>query len=150
VRKLLALALVLASTSLGAPVVGFAQSLRPPVGSVSGQLVDVGGRALANQRVELLSGGASISSTITGNHGEWSFANVAPGDYVVRASVNGTLIGARVSVASGQVATALIVAPSAAAPSAAFLGGLGVLGGSLVIAGVVAAVITTVVLVTGS
>ena len=84
--------------------------------------MDAGGRALVNQRVELLRDSEVLNSTATGSRGEWSFANVAAGDYVVRTIVNGQVAGIHVSVVSGQTtARALIVAPSAAAPSAVFL-----------------------------
>jgi hypothetical protein len=152
VRKLLALALVLVTASLGVPAGIFAQSpATRQLGAISGELVDAGGRALVNQRVELARAGEIVQTTTTGSRGEWSFANVTPGDYVVRALVNGQVAGIRVLLTSGQtVANALIVAPSAAAPSAAFLAGLGALGATLVVAVIAAVIITTVVKVTGS
>jgi hypothetical protein len=92
-----------------------------------------------------------VQSTTTGVSGNWSFTNVAAGDYVVRMILNDQAAGIRVSVVPGQtVSNALIVTPSAAAPSAAFLAGLGLLGGILTGAAVAAAVITTAVVVTGS
>jgi hypothetical protein len=101
--------------------------------------------------VELVRAGEIVNSTITGTRGEWLLTNVTPGEYVVRVVVNGQVAGMRVSVAPGQtVANALIVAPGAAAPSAAFLAALGLLGGTLVGAAIAAAIITTVVVVTGS
>ena len=150
-RKLLAVALILVTASFGLPGGALAQSSRSTLGTVSGEAVDAGGRALVNQRVELVRVGEVVQSTTTGSRGEWSFVNVASGDYVVRMMINGQVAGIRVSVAPGQaIARALIVAPSAAAPSAAFLAALGLLGGSLVVGGIVAAVVTTVVVVTGS
>ena len=151
-RKLLTFALVLATVALGAPAGLFAQSAAPsPLATISGETVDAGGRALVSQRVELVRSGEVIATTTSGSRGEWSFANVAPGDYVVRATFNGQVAGVRVSMVAGQlIARAVIVAPSAAAPSAAFLAGLGLLGGTLVAVGVAAAIITTVVIVTGS
>lgn len=151
-RKLVALALVLVTASLGAPAGIFAQAPIPAqLATISGEVVDAGGRALLNQRVELVRAGEITQTTSTGSRGEWSFVNVTPGDYVVRIVVNGQVSGIRVSVAPGQVVTnALIVAPSAAAPSAAFLVLLGPLFGTLVVGAVVAAVVTTVVVVTGS
>ena len=151
-RKLLALALVLVTASLGAPVGVFAQSPgSAQLATISGETLDAGGRALVNQRVELVRAGDVVQSTTTGSRGEWSFTNVVPDDYVVRAVINGTVAGIRVSVTSGQtIAHALIVAPSAAAPSAAFLAALGLLGGTLLGVGIAAAIIATVVAVTGS
>ena len=151
-RKLMALALVLVTASLGAPVGVLAQSPGgAQLATISGEALDAGGRALVNQSVELVRAGDVVQSTTTGSRGEWSFTNVAPDDYVVRTVVNGMTAGIRVSVTSGQtIAHALIVAPSAAAPSAAFLSRLGLLGGALVGGAIAAAVITTVVKVTGS
>ena len=151
-RKLIALALVLVTISLGAPVGVFAQSPgSAQLGAISGETLDAGGRALVNLRVELVQAGEVVQSTTTGSRGEWSFTNVAPGDYVVRMVINGQVAGSRVSLTPGQtIARALIVAPSAAAPSAVFLAALGLLGGALVTAAVVVAVVTTVVVKTGS
>jgi len=151
-RKLIALALVVVTASFGVPVGLLAQApLAAQQGTISGEALDAGGRALAGQRVELVQSGEVVQTTTTGTRGEWTFANVAPGEYVVRMLVNGQVTGIRVSLASGQAVTnALIVAPSAAAPSAAFLAALGLLGATLVVVGVAAAIITTVVVVTGS
>ena len=150
VRKLIALVLVTAL--LGAPVGVFGQSQGGArLATISGEVLDAGGRALVNQRVELVRAGDVVQSTTTGGRGEWSFTNVAPDDYIVRTVVNGKTAGIRVSVTSNQtIARALIVAPSAAVPSAAFLSRFGLLGGTLVAGAIVAAIITTVVKVTGS
>lgn len=152
VRKLLAVALVLVTVSFGVPAGVFAQvPARAQLATISGTAVDAGGRALMNQRVELVRATEVVGSTITGSRGEWLFTNVTPGDYVVRVIVNGQVAGIRVSVAPGQTfANALIVAPSAAAPSAAFLAALGLLGGTLIGAAVAAAIVVTVVVATGS
>ena len=149
-NRLLALTLVLVMGALGAPVGIHAQAPMPGhLATISGAAVDAGGRALINERVELVQAGQTVASTRTGSRGEWSFMNVTPGDYVVRLVVSGQVAGIRVSVTPGQtVANAVIVAPSLAAPSAAF--GLGVLGTTLIGAAVAAAVVTTVILVTGS
>lgn len=151
-RKLLVLAVVLVTVSLGVPTGVFAQAPAPAqLATISGQATDAGGRALINQRVELVRTGEIVGFTNTGSRGEWSFTNVTPGDYVVRAVVNGQVAGIRVSVTPGQTVTnALIVAPGAAAPSAAFLAGLGALGATLVVVAIVAVIITTVILATGS
>jgi ClpP class serine protease len=149
-RKLITVASVLVTVSLGVPAGIFAQAPMPALATISGEALDAGGRALASQRVELVQDGAVVSSTTTGSRGEWSFTNVRAGDYVVRIVVNGQIAGIRVSVVTGQtVASALIVAPSAAVPSAAFLG-INSVGGALVASVAAAAIITTVILVTGS
>ena len=152
VKKLMTLVLVLVTASLGFPSVGFAQTrTSTSLGTISGETVDAGGRALVNQRVELLRDSEVLNSTTSGSRGEWSFSNVAAGEYVVRTVINGKVAGARVSVTPGQmIARAMIVAPSASAPAPAFLGALGLLGG-LVLGGVIAAiVITTIVIKTKS
>lgn len=145
------LALVVLTASFGFPVQSFAQTA-PVVkhGTISGEAMDAGGRGIAQQRVELVQGSQVLQVTMTGNRGEFTFAKVTPGDYVVRTMVNGHVTGIRVTVASASVANATIVAPSAAAPSGAFLAGLGPLLGTLVVGGIVAAVVTTVVVVSGS
>ena len=151
-RKLIALALVVVTVSFGVPGSVWAQApVTAQLGTISGEAVDAGGRALVNQRVELVQAGEVVHTTTTGSRGEWIFTSVLPGDYVVRMLVNGKVTGIRVIVTPGQAVTnALIVAPSAAAPSAAFLDSLGLLGGTLLIAGITAAIVTTVVVVTGS
>jgi Carboxypeptidase regulatory-like domain len=152
VRKLLALTLVLVTGSLGASVGIRAQAPAPAqLATISGTAVDAGGRAQINERVELVQGSDVVASTNTGSRGEWSFMNVKPGDYVVRLVVRGQIAGIHVSVTAGQtVANALIVASSAAVPSANWFTDLGAVGGTLVIAAAAAAVVTTIVLVTGS
>ena len=145
--------LVLVTASLGAPITSFAQSSKiAQLGTISGEVVDAGGQALASQRVELVqTGNIVLQTTTSGSRGEWMLTNVAPGEYTVRTMINGHIAGSRVTVAVGQsMAHALIVAPSAAAPSAAFMAALGILGGTLVGAGLAAVVISTVIYVTKS
>lgn len=151
-RNAIVLVLVVVTASLGVPAQVFAQAAaRVQAGTISGEVLDAGGRAVVNQRVELVQAREVVQTTTSGSRGEWTFANVAPGDYVVRVVINGQVTGIRVTLTPGQaVSNALIVAPSAAAPSAAFLVALGPLFGTLVVAGVVAAVVTTVVVATGS
>lgn len=150
-RRLIAVALVAVTASLGTPAGVLAQSLSPEWGTVSGEALDAAGRALVNQRVELVQAGEVVQATATGSRGQWTFAHVAPGEYIVRMLVNGQVAGMRLSVAPGQtVANALIVAPSAAAPSAAFLAALGLLGGLAVGGAIAAAILTTAIITTGS
>ena len=150
-RKVSVAVLVLVTAYLGIPGGVFAQSRTAQSASIAGQAVDAAGRAVVNQRVDLMREGEVLQSQTTSARGSWSFAGVAAGDYVVRMRVNDQIAGVRVTVAPGQTLdNALIVAPGAAAPSAAFLGGLGLLGGVLVGAAVVAAIVTTAIVVTGS
>ena len=149
-RKLWALALVLVTVALGAPV-GILAQVQPQLGTVSGEATDAAARPLVGQQVELVRGDVVVGTTTTGSRGEWSFANLTPGDYVIRINVNGVISGIRVSVAAGQAITgSLIVAPGASATSAGFLGSLGVVGGTALGAGILGAVVATVLLVTGS
>jgi hypothetical protein len=146
VKKLLVIALILTTAMLGVPGTVAAQTRGT---TIEGQSVDAAGRPVINQRVDLVRDGAVLQSTTTGVRGEFSFANVAAGEYIVRMTVNGQTAGLRLPVAAGQtVASATIVASSAAAPSAAFL----VLGliPLLTTAAVATAVVTTAVVVTGS
>ena len=146
------LVLVLVTASLGFPAIGSAQTkANASLTTISGETLDAGGRALSNQRVELLRDSEVLNSTMSGSRGEWSFTNVAAGEYVVRTVVNGKVAGARVIVTPGQmIARAMIVAPSASAPAPAFLAALGLLGGLAVGAAIAAIVIITIVKVTGS
>lgn len=143
-RRGAAVTVVLMLVLSGLPV-GLAQT-RTQVGAISGQAMDAGGRPLINQRVELVQGGRVVQTTVTGLRGEWSFANVAPGEYVVRLVINDQVTGIRVFLAAGQTITdAVIVAPSAAAPSAAFLAALPLLASIAIVAGIAAAVVTVIV-----
>lgn len=84
--------------------------------SLGGRSVDVAGRGVSGERVELLRGTEVIDSVNTNGLGEWSFRNVAPGAYVVRMNVRGRIAGVRVTVEAGQVITGtMIVVPAATA-----------------------------------
>jgi hypothetical protein len=124
VRKIIAVVLAFASLTFGAPAAALAQNVQS--GSVSGEVVDAGGRALPGQQVELVQAGQVVQSTTTGARGTFAFATVAPGDYIVRMRANGQTAGVRTTVQAGVAANAMIVAPSAAAPSA--MSTAGVLG----------------------
>lgn len=147
-RKLVAIALTLSTLSLTMSSVVLAQgSVRAAAqtksaGSVSGQTVDAAGRAVAGQRVELVQLGVVVATSTTNSRGEYTFANVAAGSYVVRVVVNGTPAGIRVPVIAGAPVTgATIVLPSSVAPSSAFLGPLApvILAGSVAVFVAVAA-----------
>lgn len=132
-RKLIALALAVVTLTFGVPASMLAQTTLSLRGSITGEAVDAGGRAVAAQRVELVQSGQVVQTTITASNGRFTFSNVADGDYIVRVLVNGQPAGVRVTLAPGAtVANALIVTPSATAPSAR-------LGTGLIITTVVAA-----------
>ena len=146
VRKLIALLLVAVTLSFGAPAGLLAQAAQ--VGSISGEAVDAGGRGAVSQRVELVQQGVVLQSTTTRSGGAFSFSNVGPGDYVVRVMIKGVPSGIRVSLTgTNAVTNATIVMPSAAAPSGPFLAPILI---PLLIAGGIAATVTTVAIVTGS
>jgi hypothetical protein len=136
VRKIIAVVLAVASLTFGAPAAALAQNIQS--GSVTGELVDAGGRALPGQRVELVQAGRVMQSTTTGTRGTFTFANVAPGDYIVRMQANGQTAGVRTTVHAGLAANAMIVAPSAALPSA--ISSAGVVAIVAVIAGTAATI----------
>lgn len=112
-------------------------------GSISGRAVNAAGGAVANQRVDLVRGGQVVSVATTSTQGTWSFGNVAPGEYVVRTSMNGKLAGVRVTVADGAaVAAPTIVVPTAAvAPQFGALGSL--IGSTLAASASVTAAVAT-------
>ncbi len=113
-RKALTVAITVAMVALSGPAVMFAKA--PVVaGSIAGRAVDASGGAVSAQRVELMGGGRVVNIATTNAFGEWSFADVWPGEYIVRMSVRSKIAGVRVSVAAGQALSGtLIVVPTAA------------------------------------
>lgn len=93
---------------------------------VSGRAVDASGRGVAHQRVELVQHASVVRTVTTDVIGDWSFAGVPPGDYVVRMNIKGHIAGVRVTVTAGQMVTGtLIVLPTAAvAPQLGVIGTL--------------------------
>jgi len=85
-------------------------------GSVEGRVVDVSGRAVGGQRIELVRDSLVVSTSVTASTGQWMFGEVPAGDYVVRLNVRGTISGIRVTITPGaSVNGRLIVTPAAAA-----------------------------------
>lgn len=124
-RKLIAVALAVVTLTSGVPASVMAQSAVNMRGTISGEAVDAGGRAVPGHRVELVQSGLVVQTTVTGSNGRFTFANVAAGDYIVRVLLNGRPAGVRVALAEGAAAAhALIVTPSALAPSAGGGGGV--------------------------
>ena len=143
-RKLVALSIIAMSLLFGAPSAVLAQS----AGSISGEAVDAGGRGVTQQRVELVQNGHVLQTTMTVAGGAFTFANVAPGDYIVRVMINNQPAGIKVSLASGSaIANATIVTPSAAKPSGPFIVPILI---PLLIAAGVGVTVATVAVVTGS
>lgn len=141
-RKSLAVLLSILTLALGAPMVGIAQAPRST--SVSGQVVDTGGRGAAGSRLELVSDSMVVATTMSTTDGHFSFPGVPLGSYVVRTYVNGQPIGIRVTATAGSPASALLVLPSVAGASPAVVAGplIGMLGP--VLAGTVAVSATAV------
>lgn len=115
-RKALRIALTVAMvTCFAAPLTVLAQN-QVPAASVAGRSVDVAGRGMSGERVELLIDTTVVSTTTTNGVGEWSFNGVAPGVYTVRMNVRGRIAGVRVTVAAGQVISGtMVVVPAASA-----------------------------------
>lgn len=112
-------------------------------GSVSGYVLDPGGRPLAALAVELVATGsgpadeAPQQTSLTDGQGAWSFPSVPAGEYVVRIAWRGRTAGVPVSVAAGSGADGVLLvapslppagllrsAPQAPGPEAAALGGM--------------------------
>lgn len=127
-RKALTAAIAAAVLMFGMPLSASAGPAN--TASLTGRVVDVSGRAIAGQRVELLRGTQIVSVGTTSLSGMWMFPSIAPGTYVVRMTLNGKVAGVRVTVGAGQaLAGTLIVAPAtAAAPQIGLVAGA--LGGA--------------------
>lgn len=152
-RKAVIPVLIVGLMTFGAPVGLFAQAAQQ--GSIGGEALDAGGRPLAYVAVELLQAvagqpvGSVLQTTVTDSSGAWNFANVEAGDYVVRIIVSGEIAGLSVSLGPGAgLSSLVIVAPSTATASPAFLAALGPGLGAVVVAGIVGAVVATVLIVT--
>jgi hypothetical protein len=108
-RRLIASSLAAVALMLGMPVLGTANGT---AASVFGQVVDAGGRGSAATTVELLQNGALITTTVTSFDGRFTMNGITPGNYIVRASVNGRPAGVQVSLKAGESAPVLVVLPS--------------------------------------
>lgn len=115
-RKALTFALTVAvAACISMPLTLLAQN-QATTSALSGRSVDVAGRGVSGERVELLIGTQVVNSVTTNGLGEWSFKGVEPGVYVVRMNVRGRIAGVRVTVAAGQVVTGtMVVVPAATA-----------------------------------
>jgi hypothetical protein len=125
-RKALTVATAALVLALGMPLAA-STAKSGGTGSLTGRTVDVSGRAVAGQRIELLRGTQVVSLATTSLNGTWMFPSVTPGTYVVRTTLNGKVAGVRVTVRAGDaLAGTLIVVPAvAAAPQ------IGVVAGAL-------------------
>ena len=115
--------LVLLTVTIGAPMVG----ADPSAATLIGQVVDAGGRGSVGRSVELVRDGAVVSTAVTAASGEFQFAGIAPGSYVVRTMVNNQPAGTRISVNAGQSIPVTVVLPSLATASPQIGAGVGAL-----------------------
>ncbi|HEY3381976.1 MAG TPA: carboxypeptidase-like regulatory domain-containing protein [Vicinamibacterales bacterium] len=158
-KRVLALALVVALVSLGVPTASFAAAPRQANGSIAGIAKDAGGTPLGNYTVRLRNTGTGAISgtTQTSAAGEFSFASLPTGNYVVEITDStGKIIAtsSALNLGAGATLTGVAVAASAAgaaAAAAAVGGGAGAFftstAGILILvaagAGTVAAIVAT-------
>jgi len=115
-RKTLTLALIGTMVAAAAPTAILAQG-QLSAASISGRAIDASGRGIGAQRVELLQGTYVVSTANTSAFGDWAFANVKPGEYVVRVNVRGRVSGVRVYVMGGQALSGTLIVVSTASVS---------------------------------
>lgn len=80
--------------------------------TISGRALDARREPLEDERVELLFDNQVIDTRQSGSQGEFTFANLRPGEYLVRISRNCREVGTRVTLISGRVTAIEIVVPS--------------------------------------
>jgi hypothetical protein len=107
-RKALTVAVVLAV----AATTILAQE-RVLLGSIAGRAMDAAGRGVEGVRVELMNGSLIVGTATTNTAGDWSIADVKPGDYVARVNIKGRITGVRLTVVGGQQTNAMIVVSTA-------------------------------------
>lgn len=101
--------------TLGMPVPGSAQGGASTTSALRGQVVSASGLGASDMRIELVSDGTVVSTTISTVDGHFNFPAIPAGTYIVRTTANGVMTGVRVSVIAGQANSgALIVMPSVA------------------------------------
>lgn len=153
-RRLFALVLTAALIAAAIPAPIHAAARQQP-GSLQGIARNAQQQPLGNMKVQIrnVATGQLAGTGTTNAAGQFSFAGLNPGDYVVEVvNAAGQIVAtaAPVSVAAGTVATVTVTA-SAAAPAAAAAGGLfglGTAGTVLGIAGAAAAIGITAMVVT--
>jgi hypothetical protein len=143
-KKLLASALCVALSMSAAPV-GLIASARivAQAGAISG-VATVDGKPLANVtvRVRNVNTGQLVGNTTANAQGQFSFAGLGPGNFVVETvSANGTIIGTSAAInltTAAMVVTNVAVGTSAAALAAAGGVGTGMAAGGAVAGGAAA------------
>jgi hypothetical protein len=153
-RKFWASVLIVVFSMLGLPLGVVTVEAQPATGGLRGVARNAMQQQLPQVNVQVRGADGSIVSTGTTNaSGQFSFAGLNPGNYVVEIlDAAGNIVGtsASVSVTAGAVATITVTAAAAGAIAAAGTGGvslfgLGTVGTLAVVGGVAAATIATIV-----
>lgn len=131
-RKVLVLGLIAAMAVLGVPA-GAAAGVAQKGGSVSGKAEGADKAPLKNYtvRVRNVNTSAVAGSTQSGAAGEFSFASLAPGDYVIEVvDATGKVVGvsAPIAIAEGASVTITVNASVASALTTASHGGFSLFG----------------------
>lgn len=127
-KRFFALTLVCALIGLGVPGVTFAAA-HPQTGQVAGVAKNQGGQALANQTVRLrnVGTGQTAGTAQTSATGEFSFGNLAAGNYVAEiVDASGKVIGTSATLslsASTMTLTGVAVTTSGAGAAAGAVAG---------------------------
>lgn len=126
-NRALVIALVLSMAAPASGVLAAAAGQTQGVGSISGVAHAAAGKVAANTTVRLrgLANGQLAETTTTDSLGQFTFAGLNPGNYVIEVvNAAGDIIGtsATVSVAAGAAVTGVAIA-SAASAAATVAGG---------------------------
>lgn len=157
-RKLCASLLVVVFVALGLPLGVPTLEAQPSLGGLRGTARNARQQSLPQVKVQVRGPDGSLVSTGTTNGaGQFSFAGLNPGNYVIEiVDAAGNIVGtsASVAVTAGATATVTVTAAAAGAIAAAGAGGvslfgLGTIGTVAVVGGVAAATIATVVATQG-
>src|SRR5439155_17139087 len=101
-KRTLALALTCALSLVGSPLFAAApKAAQPPTGSIAGTASSTTGEVLPNVTVQLrdLATGQVVGTQTTNDKGEYTFSNLAPGNYAVEAlNPAGQVIGTSASI----------------------------------------------------
>jgi carboxypeptidase family protein len=145
-RKAIALGLIMTVVLLSAPAITFASGApRQQGGTLTGVAQGSDKQVLKNYtvRVRNTAAGSLVSTGTTSSTGEFSFAGLAPGNYVVEVlDAAGRVVGLSpsIAVAAGTTVSVTIAASAAGAIAAATGGGFGLLGlGTVATAAVITA-----------
>jgi Ca-activated chloride channel family protein len=102
-----ALTVVLA-TGLLAGFVYQQENIQPGPGIVAGRVASGSGAGLAGVRLELLRDGSPVYSTTSDSRGNFRFTSVAPGSYVIRATLRGFAVVVHPAVTAGKTPAPLV------------------------------------------